>query len=45
MAKKTPESKVKDRVVAVLKKHEAYYFFPTAGMFGFSSGVPDIVCC
>ena len=45
MAKKTPESKVKDRVVAVLKKHEAYYFFPTAGMVGFRTGVPDIVCC
>jgi len=41
---KTPEKKVKDAVVAVLKKHNVYYFFPTTGGFG-RSGVPDIVCC
>ena len=40
----TPEAKVKARVVAVLKKHDAYYFFPATHGYG-RSGVPDIVCC
>jgi Holliday junction resolvase len=41
---KTPEKKVKDKVVALLKQHNAYYFYPVTGGFG-TSGVPDIVAC
>ena len=40
----TPEKKVKDKIVKVLKEEEVYYFFPATGGFG-RSGVPDIVCC
>ena len=40
----TPEAKVKKKVVDVLKKYGAYYFFPATGGYG-RSGVPDIVCC
>jgi len=40
----TPERKVKDKVVAILKEYGAYYFFPATGGYG-RSGVPDIVCC
>ena len=40
----TPEKKVKDKVVSLLKKNNAYYFFPATGGYG-RSGVPDIVCC
>jgi Holliday junction resolvase len=40
----TPESKVKAKVVAILKEEHAYYFFPATHGFG-RSGVPDIVCC
>ena len=40
----TPESKVKDKVVKILKKYGVYYFFPATGGYG-RSGVPDIVCC
>lgn len=41
---KTPEAKVKAKVVAQLKELGAYYFYPVTGGFG-SSGVPDIVGC
>lgn len=41
---KTPEAKVKTKVVAQLKELGAYYFYPVTGGFG-SSGVPDIVGC
>ena len=41
---KTPEGKVKDKVVAVLKQEGAYYFFPATHGFG-RSGVPDVVAC
>lgn len=41
---KTPEKKVKDKVVALLKQYGAYYFYPVTGGFGMS-GVPDIVAC
>ena len=41
---KTPEAKVKEKVVAKLKELGAYYFFPATGGYG-KSGVPDIVCC
>ena len=40
----TPEKKVKDQVVALLKKAGAYYFFPATHGYG-RSGVPDIVAC
>lgn len=41
---RTPEGKVKDKVVAVLKKEGIYYFFPATHGMG-RSGVPDIICC
>lgn len=40
----TPEKKVKDKVVAILKAYGAYYFYPVTSGYG-SSGVPDIVGC
>lgn len=40
----TPEKKVKEAVVKILKEFNAYYFYPVLGGFG-SSGVPDIVAC
>ena len=40
----TPEKRVKDKVVAILKDEGAYYFFPATHGFG-RSGVPDVVCC
>ena len=40
----TPEKKVKNKVVEVLKAHGVYYFFPATFGMG-RGGVPDIVCC
>ena len=40
----TPEKKVKDKVVKILKYYGVYYFFPATYGMG-RSGVPDIVCC
>ena len=40
----TPEKKVKNQVVSILKAHGAYYFYPVTGGYG-ASGVPDIVGC
>jgi Holliday junction resolvase len=40
----TPEKKVKDKVVSILKAEGAYYFFPMTHGYG-RSGVPDIVAC
>ena len=40
----TPEKKVKNKVVALLKQYGAYYFYPVTGGYGMS-GVPDIVAC
>lgn len=40
----TPEKKVKDKVVKILKELDVYYFFPATHGYG-RSGVPDIVCC
>jgi Holliday junction resolvase len=40
----TPEAKVKKKVVDVLKKGGAYYFFPATGGYG-RSGVPDVIGC
>lgn len=41
---KTPEGKVKDKVVSILKSEDVYYFFPATHGFG-RSGVPDIIAC
>lgn len=38
----TPEKKVKNKVVAILKELGCYYFYPVTGGYG-TSGVPDIV--
>lgn len=40
----TPEKKVKDKCVKLLKAYDAYYFFPATHGYG-RSGVPDIICC
>lgn len=40
----TPEKKVKDKVVKILKENGVYYFFPATYGMG-RSGVPDIICC
>lgn len=40
----TPEKKVKDKTVALLKEAGAYYFFPATHGYG-RSGVPDIIGC
>ncbi len=40
----TPDSKVKAKVVSILKAAGAYYFYPVTGGFG-NSGVPDIIVC
>ena len=40
----TPEKRVKDKVVAILKTEGVYYFFPATHGYG-RSGVPDIICC
>ena len=41
---KTPEKRVKDACVEVLKTFGAYYFFPVMGGYG-RSGIPDIIAC
>jgi len=40
----TPEGRVKDKVRAMLKRHQIWYFLPGNNGMG-SSGVPDFVCC
>lgn len=40
----TPEKKVKDKAVKLLKAFGIYYFFPATHGYG-RSGVPDIICC
>jgi Holliday junction resolvase len=40
----TPEKKVKDKVVKLLKAYGIYYFSPATHGFG-RSGVPDVICC
>lgn len=40
----TPERKVKQAVVKLLKELGCYYFYPVTGGYG-SSGVPDIIGC
>lgn len=40
----TPESKVKKKVVDLLKSYGIYHFYPVTSGYG-RSGVPDIVAC
>jgi pantoate kinase len=40
----TPESKVKDKIKTILKKHGVYFAMPIGTMYG-NSGVPDFLCC
>jgi hypothetical protein len=40
----TPEKKVKDSCVKLIKSYDAYYFYPVMTGFG-RSGIPDIICC
>lgn len=40
----TPEGRVKDRIKALLKRHNVYYAMPIGTGFG-NSGVPDFLCC
>ena len=40
----TPESKVKRKVSDILRKYEAYFFFPASNGFG-RAGIPDIIAC
>lgn len=40
----TPEKKVKNACVDIIKAYDAYYFFPPANGLG-RAGVPDIVVC
>ena len=40
----TPERKVKEKVVTVLKQYGAYYFFPATYGLG-RAGIPDIIAC
>jgi len=40
----TPESKVKKKVVEILKAAGAWYCFPVASGYG-RSGIPDILAC
>lgn len=42
MSASTPESKIKRKVVEVLKKHKIWYFFPANNGFG-KAGIPDII--
>lgn len=40
----TPEKKVKNQVMKILKEAGAYSFYASTGGYG-KSGVPDIICC
>ncbi len=40
----TPEKKVKNKVVKILKELGAYYFYPVQTGYG-RAGIPDIVGC
>lgn len=41
---RTPEGRVKDRVTAILRELDAYYYLPQSGIYG-RSGIPDIIAC
>ena len=38
----TPEGRVKNRLKAMLKKHDVWFYMPQAGAFG-RAGIPDFV--
>lgn len=40
----TPESKVKDKIKVILKRHGVYFTMPIGTGFG-NAGVPDFLCC
>ena len=40
----TPEAKVKAKIKAILKKHNAYYAMPIGSGYG-NAGVPDFLVC
>jgi Holliday junction resolvase len=40
----TPEKKVKDKVIKILRDNNVYYFYASTHGFG-RSGIPDLVCC
>lgn len=40
----TPEKKVKDACVKIIKDFDAYYFFAPANGYG-RTGIPDIIIC
>lgn len=42
MSYNTPEGKIKKKVVAVLKEHGLWYFFPANNGFG-KAGIPDLI--
>jgi hypothetical protein len=42
--KMTPEGKVKEKIDAVLRKLDIYYFKPRGTTLG-RAGIPDYVCC
>lgn len=41
---RTPEGRVKDAVVKILKEQGVYYFFPQGTTYG-RNGIPDIIIC
>lgn len=41
---RTPEKKVKDACVEIIKRYGAYYFFAPANGYG-RAGIPDIIVC
>ena len=40
----TPEKKVKDKIIKILRDSNVYYFYASTHGFG-RSGIPDLVCC
>jgi hypothetical protein len=42
MSVSTPESKIKRKVVEVLKEYKVWYFFPANNGFG-RGGIPDLI--
>lgn len=41
---RTPEGRVKDACVEIIKHYGAYYFFAPANGYG-RAGIPDIIAC
>lgn len=40
----TPEKKVKNAIVKILKEHDCYHCYPSTHGYG-TSGIPDIIAC